>query len=350
MERISDFRSDTITLPTPAMRQAMMNAAVGDDVAGEDPTVRELERRAAERIGKEAALFVTSGTQGNLVAVLTHTNKGDEVILEAESHIFYYEVGGMSALAGVIPRPVPGKDGVLSPDLIHGALRGDNIHFPKSTLLCLENSHNRGGGAIWSVSETEAACAVAKAAGLRVHLDGARIFNAALAQGCDVKQLAAPVDSVMFCLSKGLGAPVGSILAGSSEFISRARKWRKMLGGGMRQAGVLAAAGLTALNDMVDRLIEDHVLAGKIGRALAVIPGLSVELESLRTNIVVAQIDQAWGSAERFLTLLRQEGVMGTDFGPQTARFVTHKDVGEEDAEKLIAAVRKVMSSDGLGV
>lgn len=342
-QRLVDFRSDTVTTPTPEMREAMARAIVGDDVFGEDPTVLELERRAAQKVGKEAALYVTSGTQGNLVAVLTHTQKGDEVILEAESHIYYYEVGGMSALGGVIPRPVAGEAGVLTPEWLRRAIRGENIHFPTPTLLCLENSHNRAGGAIWTPSQIEAAASVAKEAGLRVHVDGARIFNAALALGCNVKDLVAPVDSVMFCLSKGLSAPVGSMLAGSREFIARARKWRKMLGGGMRQAGVLAAAGLVALENMVNRLAEDHVLARRIGTELAKIPGLEVDLERLKTNIVIVQVDSAWGTAEKLIENLRNEGVLAVDFGPQAVRFVTHKDVGAAEGEKLIATVKKIM-------
>ena len=342
-QRPADFRSDTVTWPTAAMREAMAQAEVGDDVYGEDPTLRRLEEVAAAKVGKEAALFVTSGTQGNLVSVLTHTRRGDEVLLESESHIYYYEVGGMSALAGVIPRLIRGEAGVITPEALKQALRGENIHFPKPTLLCIENTHNRAGGTVWTPEQIRAIVAAAHTAGLKVHMDGARVFNAAVAQGLDVRELTAPVDSVMFCLSKGLGAPVGSILAGSQEFIARARKWRKMLGGGMRQAGVLAGAGLVALESMVERLADDHALAKKIGQALTRVPGLHVALDRLQTNIVLVEVDPAWGNAEKFLGALKAEGVLATDFGPQTVRLVVHKDVGQAEAEKLIVVVKKIM-------
>jgi threonine aldolase len=325
------------------MREAMYKAAVGDDVLGEDPTMQDLERRAAEKVGKEAALFVTSGTQGNLVAVLTHTKRGDEVLMEAEAHIYYYEVGGMSALGGVIPRLIQGNRGVITPEALRSVLRGENIHFPTPSLLCIENSHNRAGGTIWTPEQVKAVVEVARERGLHVHLDGARVFNAAIAQNCKVSELVAPVDSVMFCLSKGLGAPVGSILAGSAEFISRARKYRKMLGGGMRQAGVLAAAGIVALESMTERLADDHVLALKIGQALVGIPQISVDLERLRTNIVLVEVDPAWGTAEKLTQALEKEEVLAAGFGPQTVRFVTHKDVGELDAAKLVVALKRIM-------
>ena len=339
-----DFRSDTVTVPTQEMRAAMYTAEVGDDVLGEDPTIKHLERLAAEKVGKEAALFVTSGTQGNLVAVLTHTKRGDEVLMESEAHIYYYEVGGMAALGGVIPRLIQGSAGIITPDALRKALRGENIHFPTPTLLCIENSHNRAGGTIWTPEQVEAVAEVARERGLQVHMDGARVFNAAIAQNCAVSKLVTPVDSVMFCLSKGLGAPVGSILAGSAEFISRARKWRKMLGGGMRQAGVLAAAGVVALESMTERLVDDHTLAWKIGQAISVIPHLSVDLERLKTNIVIAEVDSAWGTAEKLIKALAAEEILASGFGPQTVRFVTHKDVGNVDADKLVDALKRVMA------
>ncbi|TGE34170.1 low-specificity L-threonine aldolase [Desulfosporosinus sp. Sb-LF] len=339
-----DFRSDTVTVPTQVMREAMYKAEVGDDVLGEDPTIQRLERLAADKVGKEAALFVTSGTQGNLVAVLTHTKRGDEVILESEAHIYYYEVGGMAALGGVIPRLIEGEAGIITPEALKKALRGENIHFPSASLLCLENSHNRAGGAIWTPNQVKSVAEVAQERGLHVHVDGARLFNAAIAQNCEASDLVAPVDSVMFCLSKGLGAPVGSMLAGSAEFINRARKMRKMLGGGMRQAGILAAAGIVALESMTERLGDDHSLALKIGQALSDIPNVSVDLERLKTNIVLAEIDPAWGSAEELVQALEASGeILAADFGPQTVRFVTHKDVGEHDAAKLIETVKQIM-------
>ncbi|OLN32269.1 Low-specificity L-threonine aldolase [Desulfosporosinus metallidurans] len=339
-----DFRSDTVTMPTPEMREAMYRAEVGDDVVGEDPTIQNLEHLAAEKVGKEAALFVTSGTQGNLVAVLTHTKRGDEVLMESEAHIYYYEVGGMAALAGVIPRLIPGNAGVITPDALRKALRGENIHFPNPTLLCIENSHNRAGGTIWTPEQINDVAVAARERGLHVHMDGARLFNAAIAQNCHVSELAAPVDSVMFCLSKGLGAPVGSILAGSTEFIKRARKWRKMIGGGMRQAGILAAAGIVSLKSMTERLSDDHTLALEIGRALSSIQHLTVALDRLKTNIVLAEVDPAWGTAEKLVKALATEEILASDFGPQTVRFVTHKDVGKVDADKLVDALKRLMN------
>lgn len=338
-----DFRSDTVTVPTQEMREAMYRAEVGDDVLGEDPTIKHLEQLAAEKVGKEAALFVTSGTQGNLVAVLTHTKRGDEVLMESEAHIYYYEVGGIAALGGVIPRLIQGNAGVITPAALSEALRGEDIHFPMPSLLCIENTHNRAGGTIWTPEQVEAVAVVARGRGLQVHMDGARVFNAAIAQNCTVTELVAPVDSVMFCLSKGLGAPVGSILAGSAEFISRARKWRKMLGGGMRQAGVIAAAGVVALENMTERLEDDHTLARKIGQAISVIPHLSVDLVRLKTNIIITKVDSAWGTAEKLVDLLRAEEILGASSGPQTVRFVTHKDVGELDATKLVETLKRVM-------
>ena len=338
-----DFRSDTVTVPTQEMREAMYTAEVGDDVLGEDPTINHLERLAAKKVGKEAALFVTSGTQGNLVAILTHTKRGDEVLMESEAHIYYYEVGGMAALGGVIPRLIQGSAGIITPDALNEALRGENIHFPTPSLLCIENSHNRAGGTIWSPAQVEAVAAVARERGLQVHMDGARVFNAAIAQNCRVSELVAPVDSVMFCLSKGLGAPVGSILAGSAEFIERARKWRKMIGGGMRQAGILAAAGIVALESMIERLSDDHALALKIGTHLAGIPHIVVDLEQLKTNIVRVEVDPEWGTAEKLVQGLAAEEILAAGSGPQTVRFVTHKDVGELDVAKLVDTVKRIM-------
>jgi threonine aldolase len=341
--RWADFRSDTVTVPTPKMREAMFNAQVGDDVLGEDPTILELERLAAEKVGKEAALFCTSGTQGNLVAVLTHTRRGDEVLLEAESHIYYYEVGGISALGGVIPRPITGQAGVISPEALRAAIRPADIHYPNPSLFCLENSHNRGGGAIWTPEQITAVAEVAKEGGLKVHMDGARLFNSAVSQKRDVQEFVAPVDSVMFCLSKGLGAPAGSMLAGSREFINQARKWRKMLGGGMRQAGILAAAGIVAMESMVERLEQDHQRARRIGEELAAIPGLKVNLDGLKTNIVLVQIDPEWGNAKKLLAALKEKGVLASEFGPHKVRFVTHKEVNDLEADILVQSVREIM-------
>ena len=269
-----DLRSDTVTTPTPAMREAMYSAEVGDDVYGEDPTVNRLQALAAEKTGKEAGLFVTSGTMGNLAAVLAHCDRGDEVILGNLAHTFLFEAGGISALGGVHSHQIPNQpDGTLALDDILAAIRPDDAHFPVTRLICLENTHNRCGGVSLSVEYTRQVGELAHEHGLQVHLDGARLFNAAVAQGVSAAELAGPVDSVTFCLSKGLSAPVGSVLCGSGEFIHRAHRIRKQLGGGMRQAGVLAAAGIVALETMVDRLAEDHARARTLASRLQALPG-----------------------------------------------------------------------------
>ncbi len=338
-----DLRSDTVTKPSAEMLAAMSRAEVGDDVYGEDPTVQRLETRAAEIMGKEAGLLVTSGTQGNLLAVLTHTQRGHEVLLEKDSHIYFYEVGGMAAVAGVLPRLISGEGGRITPTGLREAIRGENIHFPKPSLLCLENTHNRAGGTVSSPGEMWEAANLAREFELKVHLDGARIFNSAAAQGVEAAELAAPCDSVMFCLSKGLGAPVGSLLVGSGEFIARARKWRKMLGGGMRQAGVIAAAGLVALDHMVNRLAEDHDNAKLLARGLAQIPQLQVNVLGVQTNIVLATLDPGLGGERTFLAELAKRGVLATEFGPNVVRFVTHKDVSREDINMALQVVNKVV-------
>ena len=269
-KRKIDLRSDTITLPTDEMRKAMENAEVRDDVYQEDPTINRLEKLAATKVGKEAALFVPSGTMGNLIAVLAHCQRGEEVILGAESHICYYEVGGISAVAGVIPSTILGDSkGALTPQAVDKALREENIHYPETSLICLENTHNRAGGTIYPIQLTKEIYQLAHQRNIQVHLDGARIFNAAIALNLEPSVLAKEVDSVMFCLSKGLSAPVGSILDGSRKFIEKARKQRKMLGGGMRQAGILAAAGIIALEKMVERLRENHNNARILGEGLS---------------------------------------------------------------------------------
>jgi threonine aldolase len=341
--RLIDLRSDTVTQPTPEMREAMARAEVGDDVYGEDPTVNALEELAARRVGKEAALFVPSGTMGNLVAVLTHTHKGDEVLLEAESHIYYYEVGGLSAVAGTIPRPIPGEHGWISPEHLEAQVRPRDIHFPPPRLLCLENTHNRAGGRVFTPEQISRTCAVARRYGLKVHLDGARIFNAAVALGVDAAELTRDVDSVMFCLSKGLSAPVGSILAGDREFITRARKARKMLGGGMRQAGVIAACGIVALERMIPRLAEDHRRARMLAMGLANIPGLSVDLEGVQTNIVLVDLEAPNGDAREVVQRLRSRGVLANAVGKRTIRLVTHRHITDEDVAEAVEAFSQAM-------
>lgn len=340
MDKPIDLRSDTVTVPTEEMRRAMAAAEVGDDVYGEDPTVRKLEELAAEKMGKEAGLFVVSGTMGNLVAVMTHCKRGDEVILEKDSHIYYYEVGGISAVAGAIPRLVTGNKGIINPEALEEALRLPNIHFPPTTLLCLENTHNRAGGTVTPVARMRELCAIAHRRGLKVHLDGARIFNAAIALGISVAEIASDCDSVMFCLSKGLGAPVGSVLVGRKDWIEAARKNRKMVGGGMRQAGVLAAAGIVALEKMVDRLAEDHENARRLATALAEIPGFRVDLETVQTNIVGVDVSGTGLGAPQVVEALRKRGVKCNAHGPARVRFVTHKDVTAADIEEAVLRVR----------
>lgn len=321
----------------------MKNANVGDDVYQEDPTVNRLEELAAKKLGKEAALFVPSGTMGNLVAVLTHCQRGDEVILEMDSHIYYYEVGGMSAVAGVIPRLIVGDRGIPNLQDIREALRDENLHYPKTTLICLENTHNRAGGTIASPEIIEEICQLAHQRNIAVHLDGARIFNAAVALNIDPATLTKNVDSVMFCLSKGLSAPVGSILAGSKEFIQRARKNRKMLGGGMRQAGILAAAGIIALENMVERLGEDHKNARILGEGLDGISGIKVDLATIQTNMVYFDLRESNMDTFQFLPKLAEYNILGSPRPPTKVRLVTHYGINEEDIYTTIKTIKEIV-------
>jgi threonine aldolase len=342
-----DLRSDTVTRPTDAMRRAMYEAEVGDDVYGEDPTVNRLEELAAEILGKEAALFVTSGTQGNQVAILTHARPGEEIILEAESHIFYYEAAAASAFAGVQTRTIPGTRGAMDPADVAKAIRGKDIHQPRTAMIAIENTHNRAGGAVIPVANMQAIYRVAREADVPVHLDGARLFHAAVATGQDVKTFTQYTDSVQICLSKGLGAPVGSVLAGSRSFIERARVWRKRLGGGMRQAGVIAAPGIIALTEMVGRLAEDHEKAKMLALALADMKGISVEPQAVETNIVIVDIQGTGKTAADFLARLEREGVLAVAFGETLVRFVTHKDVSRDDVRAAIDRIHHVIREMG---
>jgi threonine aldolase len=337
-----DLRSETITHPTPEMRKAMFEAEVGDDVYGEDPTVNRLEAMAAGMMGKEAALFTTSGTQSNLAAVLTHTKRGDEIILGDEAHMLWYELGGAAALGGVILRTVPNnRHGRLNPDDINGAIRGKDIHYPQTTLLCLENTHNRCGGAVLPPDYTDEVCNLAHMRGLKVHLDGARIFNAAVALSMPAYTLTRNVDSVAFCLSKGLSAPVGSLLCGSKDFVQRARKFRKMLGGGMRQAGVIAAAGIVALETMIDRLAEDHSNARRLAQGLGDIKAIRLARDDIPTNIVLFHLSPELSVLE-FMEGLEKAGVkIGfRDGGP--FRAVTHRMVSSSDIDEALARMETV--------
>ncbi|HEY3247423.1 MAG TPA: low-specificity L-threonine aldolase [bacterium] len=342
-DEVIDLRSDTVTQPTEAMREAMARSAVGDDVFGEDPTVKDLEVLAAERLGKEAGLFVPSGTMANLVALLTHTQRGDEAIVEAESHTYNYESGAMAAVAGVLPRPVLGTLGYISPEQIRSAVHPADPHYAPVRLVCLENTHNRHGGIPFGPEEMDAACLAAHDLGLSVHVDGARIFNAAVALGVPAASLARHADSVMFCVSKGLSAPVGSVLLGDREFIARALRFRKMVGGGMRQAGVIAAAGIVALQTMVDRLAEDHANARRLATGIAQVPGLIIRPELVRTNILYFSVSPPLPVAE-FLAGLKRQGVLALSVGSQSVRMVTHRHITGGDVDGALAAIRQAAS------
>src|SRR5437879_5182981 len=344
MSRTVELRSDTFTLPTESSRRAMATAEVGDDVLDEDPTVHQLQERAADMVGMEASLFVPSGTMGNLCAVLGHTRPGDEVLLDVESHIFTSEVGGAAVVGGVQFHPLEAPDGRLTPSQVAAAVREPDIHHPPTALLCLENTHNRNGGVCLSPQQTHGLAEVAHRAGFPVHLDGARVFNAAVALGVDVRDLTGPVDSVMFCLSKGLSAPVGSMLAGSRDFIERARRMRKMLGGGMRQAGVVAAAGLVALDEMVDRLAEDHANARRLAEGLQGLPGIDIDLSRVETNMVFGDCRPPL-TASAFIDRCREVGVLLDQASAYRWRMVTHRGVSAEDVDYAVAAVRRLFAA-----
>jgi len=342
-----DLRSDTVTKPTPAMRRAMAEAEVGDDVYGEDPTVNRLQERAAEIFGKEAALFVPTGSMGNQIAVKLHTRPGQEVVIEERGHIYNFEMAAMAAVSGTLARPVRSLDGsgILTWDEIESALHVGGAYYVAPTgLIALENSHNLAGGTLLTRERAEDICEHAHARNLPVHLDGARIFNAAAALNDSVAELTRPVDSVMFCLSKALGAPVGSMLLGSRAFIEEARGWRKLLGGGMRQAGVLAAAGLIALEETPKRLHEDHANARRLAEGLAEISGIRIDPERIATNIVIFDVTGTGISADEICARLQKHGVLASGFG-NSIRMVTHYDVSDEDIEIALKGMEEVISS-----
>ena len=340
---IIDLRSDTITHPTDEMRQAMYRAEVGDDVFGEDPTVNRLEALAAQRLGKPAALFTPSGTMSNLLGVLSQTRHGDEIILGSEAHIFWNEAGGAAALGGVVMRTVENRpDGSMDIRLLEEAIRSQNIHYPPTTLLCLENTQNRCGGSVLSLEYTRDACQMAHNHGLRVHLDGARIFNAEVALGVPAAELASAADSVCFCLSKGLSAPVGSVLCGSQDFIVRARKLRKMVGGGMRQAGVIAAAGIIAIEKMVSRLAEDHASAKKLALGIASIQGMKINPAEVQTNIVMFEPPPHM-AAPLFIKMMQDAGVLFTYPGGHRVRAVTHRMVSSSDIDEALLRINQAV-------
>lgn len=340
-----DLRSDTVTLPSPAMREAMYRAELGDDVMREDPTVNRLEELAASIAGKEAALLVVSGTMGNLVSVMSHCRRGDEAILGDQSHIFNYEAGGASALGGVVFHPVPtGRFGEVDLDALVRAIRpaATNLHYAPPGVLCVESTHNRCGGTILSATYLQEVRAIADHATVPVHLDGSRIFNAAVALHCDVKEFTRSVDSVQFCLSKGLSAPVGSLVCGGKEFIARARRLRKMVGGGMRQAGIIAAAGIVALNEMVERLAEDHQTARALAEGLSDLPNIQLDLDTVQTNIVIFGPKNPPPEDPSFAQRLAREGVNLGDLGDGRFRVVTHYGIDKNDIQDALPIMQKV--------
>ncbi len=340
-----DLRSDTVTLPTPAMRQAMATAEVGDDVLGEDPTINRLEAMAAERVGKEAALFVASGTMGNLVSVLTHCGRGDEIIIGDQAHLFLLEAGSVSAVGGIHSRQVPNQpDATLDLAQVEAAIRPADDHFPRTRLICLENTHNRCGGACLTPDYMGQVRALADRHNLKIHLDAARVFNAAVALGVDVRELSRDADSLSFCLSKGLSAPVGSLVCGPGEFIREARRARKVLGGGMRQGGIIAAAGIVALEDMIDRLAEDHVNARRLAEGLADIPGIALDPSRVQTNIVFFNLEEGAPDAAEFCGRIAERGVKMGPTGGHRIRAVTHYGIEAEHIEQALAVVAQVMS------
>ncbi len=342
-----DLRSDTVTRPTHAMRRAMAEAEVGDDVYREDPTVNRLEKRAAEIMGKEAGLFVPTGTMGNTIAVKMHTDHGQEVISEARAHLLDWELSMLAWFSGCLIRPVAASDGILHWKDIEAAIRPTSSHCAPTTLIEIENTHNMAGGAVYPMDVFEDICANAHGRGLKVHLDGARIFNAACYLNRPVRDLAAPADSMMFCLSKGLGAPVGSMLVGTAEAIDRARGYRKRLGGGMRQAGVLAAAGLIALEEMPHRLGEDHANARFLAGELAKLPGIQIDPARVQTNIVIFDVTGTGLATTDLTSALKTRGVLMNGINPRQMRAVTHFDVSRQQCATAIGAISESLAPGG---
>ncbi|HEY3421272.1 MAG TPA: GntG family PLP-dependent aldolase [Methanomassiliicoccales archaeon] len=339
-----DLRSDTVTLPTKEMIDSISIDGLGDDVEREDSIVNELQDIAAKMFGAEDALLVPSGTGGNLIAMLAHCQRGDEIILEQDAHMYYYEVGGMSALVGAIPRLVKGHHGVFTGDQVREAVRSpDPLHYPPSKLVEIENTHNRAGGCVWTPRQMEDVARAAHELGMKVHVDGARIFNAAIALDIDPKEFMRHADSLDFCLSKGLASPVGSIMLGSKEYIESCRRFRKMVGGGMRQAGIIAAPGIVALTKMVSRLKEDHVNAKRLALALIGFDGIDIDMESVQTNIVIADVSGTGMNAEEFVEKCRKNGILIFSFGPQSVRFVTHYGIESNDINETVLRLEAML-------
>jgi threonine aldolase len=341
--RVVDVRTDTLTMPSPDMRRAMANAELGDDVFGEDPTVNRLQDVAAEMLDKEAALFVSSGTMGNLLALLVNVRSGEELIADADAHVFMAEAAGAAAIGGIQIMPVRTEGGIMEPEQIADAIRPDDQHYPRTAAVTFENTHNRHGGIAWPLTALRAASQQARDSGIAVHIDGARIFNAAIAIRVDVKELAACADTLTFCLSKGLGAPAGSVLVGPAAKIAEARRWRKMLGGGMREIGMLAAAGLYALDHMVDRLAEDHANARTLAEGLAEIKGIKLDLWRVQTNLVIFEIDGI--STAEFLDECQKRGLRADASGRTRVRFVTRYGIDAEDVQSALKVVSEVMGA-----
>ena len=340
-----DLRSDTVTLPTPAMMDSIMHARLGDDVLDEDPTIHELEKKSAEHTGKEAALFVPSGTMANLTAILAHCERGDEVILGDQAHTFLYEAGGISSLGGIHSHQLKNQDdGTLTLNDIKNAIRLDNVHFPKTRLICLENTHNRCYGFPLTIDYLNAVRTIANEHELLVHVDGARLFNASVALGITVKELCKPADSTTFCLSKGLSAPVGSLVCGEEGFIHRVKRLRKVLGGGMRQAGILAAAGIEALDTMVERLALDHKHAKTLADGISRINGLQCDPEFVPTNIVYFTLERGDINGVELVSLMKKNGIQFFEISPKRFRLVTHCGINAAEIEETLAMFSRVMN------
>lgn len=342
-----DLRSDTVTRPTPAMREAMMNAVVGDDQVGEDPTINELERRSAEIMGKEAAVFMPSGIMGNLSSVLAHADRGTEIIIGDESHLLWYESGGIASVGGITPRTITtNADGTLPLEAIEKTIRTPGPGYPETALIAIENTHNRRGGTVLPMEYLRDLAALARAHNLPVHMDGARIFNAAAYLGIPVNQIAQHADTVQFCFSKGLAAPVGSMVVGSAEMIERVRSQRKLLGGAMRQSGILAAAALVSLDQMVDRLPEDHRRARALAETIAEYPAYEINLDSVQTNLVIfkPRTDQ-----DAFVDALKARGVLASDMGPNGVRLVTHYEITDEEIDRAITTLKELAHAHAIG-
>jgi threonine aldolase len=338
-----DLISDTVTQPSAHMRAAMMAAPVGDDVFGEDPTINKLQQMVAELTGKEAALFVTSGTQGNQVCINAHTSPGNEIICDYSSHIFNYESGAAAMLSGVQVHPLNGRNGHPTVEQIRGALRPADDHYPQTGLICLENTANKAGGTIFPIDEIKRISEFARAQKLPLHLDGARLWNASVATGISIREYVSHFDSVSLCFSKGLGAPVGSVVAGSAEFIKKAHYYRKAYGGGTRQGGILAAACVYALENNIDRLADDHRRARRIGETLAQLPGIELDLATVQTNIVIVDIAGTGKSTEEILAALEQNGVRAIAMGPTRIRFTTHLNISDADVDTTIEILKSTL-------